>query len=211
METTSKISKFFENNPTHLYSAGSSIIDAGVTPDVIFYIKSGRVRMYDLSSSGYKLTLNILREGAFFALPWIYDNPNNFYFEALTDCKIIKSTIPKTKEFIINDPDLLNSFLHRLTLGFDGIFRRLSVHMSGTAEKRIITELLIEAWRFNKDDKGPKKIKISLNDLTSNTGLARETVSREISKMIDKKYIHKKGRTIFIDDIAQLEKVISEE
>lgn len=205
MDTLSKISKFFEEYDSYYYSSGSTIINANEVSKDIFYVKSGRVRMYGFAQSGYKLTLKILSTGSFFALPWIYDKPNNYGFEALTKCEIIKCKIPKVREFVSSNPDVMESILIRLTAGFDGIFKRLSIHMGGSAEKRVIIELLIEAYRFNKDEK-PVKIKISLNDLTSSTGLARETVSREISKLTDKKLLYKVGRTIYIEDIKLLEK-----
>ncbi len=116
METASKISKFFEQYDSHFYLQGSPIIDAGVHPEYIYYIKSGRVRMYDLSASGCKLTLNVLSVGAFFGLPWIYNRPNNYYFEALTDCEIIKCKVSKVKDFIDSNPDVIEDILIRLPL-----------------------------------------------------------------------------------------------
>lgn len=205
-EVKNKMVKFFDGYKTSLYSKGSLIVEAGETPDNMFFIKSGKVRMYDISSAGCKLTLNILGVNAFFALPWLYGHSNNYYFDSLENTEIIKCPIDDLRSFLDNNPDQLNEILRRLTNGFDGLFMRLSTHMGGTAEQRILTELLIETWRFNKDEPATKTVKISVNDLTATTGLARETVSREVSKLIDKGLIKKIGRTIYINDINILQK-----
>lgn len=203
-----KIINFFYRYSSHKYLKNSLIVEGDETPEFIFYIISGRVRMYDISPSGCKLTLNTLSSGSFFSLAWIYDHQNNYYFETINECEIIKCPIEDVRKFFDKNPDVIEDALKRITGGFDGLFKRLRTHMGGTAEYRIIVELLIEAWRFSKDEGKTKKIGISINDLTANTGLARETVSREVSKLIDDGMISKQGRTIYINDINKLEKIL---
>lgn len=203
-----KLERFFATYKSQRFQKNSLIVEADESPEFIFYIKSGRVRMYDISRSGCKLTLNTLNTGSFFSLAWIFGHQNNYYFEAIETCELIKAPIADIKEFLDKHPDVGQDALKRVTGGFDGLFKRLSTHMGETAEFRIIIELLIDAWRFSHEEGDTKKVGISINDLTSNTGLARETVSREISKLIDRNLISKKGRTIYINNIKELEAII---
>lgn len=200
-----KVNAFFDGYKSFEYQKGETVAEPSKNQPEIFYIKSGKVRMYDISKNGNKLTLNVLSTGAFFSLSWIYGSPNKFYFEALESSELIKCPISDAKKFIESNSDVAVNIISRLSNGFDGLFQRLSMHMGGTAEQRLIIELLIDAWRFSKAYKDCR-VNLSIAELSVNTGLARETVSRNIAKLSRKGLVYKKDKEYYIKDLNKLEK-----
>ena len=197
------VATFFDSYKTHQYVAGSVIVNNHETPEHVFFVRAGKVRMYDISSTGNKLTLNILAKGAFFSLAWVYGHENRFYFEAIEKCELTFCPLEDVRQFILRHPDVAVGIISRLSSGFDGLFLRLSASMGGTAEQRIIIEILIEAWRTHKNEYGVP-LQLNINNLAINTGLARETVSRKLSELVRKKLLLKKNK-YYVRDIKALE------
>jgi CRP-like cAMP-binding protein len=77
--------------------------------------------------------------------------------------------------------------------------------MSGEAYSRLVVELILEAKRFGSKPKNKKvRLRISESTLSEETGLTRETVSREMKKLKDKNLITLKRKKIIINNIDNL-------
>jgi CRP-like cAMP-binding protein len=115
-------------------------------------------------------------------------------------------------EFIKDNPDVMLDLLSRLYRGMDGLMGRVVHLMSGTAKSRLVYELIIECRRFgNKNADGSYTLKANESDFAAHTGLSRETVSREISKLKERDMIHFEGKEMVVTDISALEALLGSE
>lgn len=187
------------------YLKGDIIARAIGLPQEMFFVVSGKVGQYDISSSGNKIIMNTYGRDSFFSLSWLYGSSNEHYYEALEDCRIKIVSLQNAKEFFEKDRAIYDYYIGRIMRGLNGLYKRLSIHMTEDAQQRIVYELLLESDRFYKEITGVQKVlAIPISALSNSTGLTRETVSREISSLIKDGYIEKQGRAIVIKDIERL-------
>lgn len=180
-----KLNAFFADSDERLYRKGDIITFANQDPEAVLYLIEGIVEQYDVTPEGNKVVVNIYKPTSFFPMSWaINKTPNVYFFAALTDVKVKRTHPDKVALFIQQNPDVMFDLLSRVYIGTDGLLRRLVLAASGIAANRLIFELLIEGHRFGEDGSGTKKIvKIKQSSLAARSGLARETVSRELHKL----------------------------
>lgn len=204
-----KISKFFSTYKLRDIKKGEILIQGNTNPEHIFYLVEGLVKMYVISKNGNIIVLNIFKSGAFFPISLLVnDSPNPYYYESLTPVKIKATPNEKVLKFLKSNPDVLFDLLQRLYKGIDGLLLKLTFAMSSSARTRLITELITEAKRFGKTENKYYELDISINDLATTVGLARETVSREIKQLRNEKIISVKRRKIIIFSLKRLENEI---
>ena len=176
----------------------------------IFYIKKGFVRLYSLSSAGKELTLVLYKPGDFFPVVWTFTSqPSAYYFETLCDCEIIKAPKDKFINFVEENKGVLYEIIDHILQRFQVALRRMESLTFGNASARLASVLLIYASRFGvKQENTGIVIPIPLThkDIANLVGVARETVSIELKKFINKGIIQKTGRFLAVKDKKALEK-----
>lgn len=203
-----KLDRFFENQTEHKYEAREILIRADEEPSGVFYLVDGIVRMYAVSSQGEEVVINLYQPVSFFPMAWVLNNStSHYYFETLTQVTARKAARDEFLRFIKSEPEILLELLKRIYRGLDGYFSRMEYLMSGSAQARLITEILIYAKRFGvKKESGVEvEIKLTEKDLAAQTGVARETVSREIHKLKAKGFIKFDKNILTIKDLPGLE------
>lgn len=183
--THDKTNKLFASGVTKFYSQGDIIVFAGEAPTGVMLLTEGVVEQYDITSEGNKLTVNMFRPGAFFPMSWaITKAPNKYFFAAFSGVtmKVIDADV--AVQFLRENNDIAFDLLRRVYIGTDAIMSRLVLAASGVASERLIFELLTEAYRFGKmSDDSHALVRIKQISLAERSGLARETVGRELHKL----------------------------
>lgn len=181
-----KINTFFGKYKQHLYKKHHVLIQANQNPDAIYKVESGQVVQYDISEQGNKVIVNTYKNPAYFPMSWAVNRtPNIYNYQTVTDTIVRKAPAEEAITFIKANPDVLYELLSRVYLGREVMMRRMAHSMAGNAKTRLLFELLLEAQRFGQkhaDEKGII-VPIRVSDLADRTGLTRETVSRELSKL----------------------------
>lgn len=199
---------FFNKFELQSFAKGDKIIE----PDQdqrIFFLILGTVKMFSLSKEKAELTLNIYKPYALFPLSLILNKKRNKYtFSALTKVQGYFAPKKDFEFFVRNNPDVLFDLLKRIYLGLDGFFMRLEALLSGDAKLRVLTQLIIYARRFGTNSQNVITFDwhMTHQELASQTGLARESVSRQMKKLQDKGLIGYLGKKLFIYDFLKLEK-----
>lgn len=202
-----KLNRHFSKYELKKYRKGRIITLANQEPDGVSLIESGLVEQYDITPEGNKLTVNIYRPPAFFPMSWaINKTPNSYFFGALTDVELRQADADETVAFLKANPDVTFDLLSRVYKGTDALLRRLVLASSGMAASRLIFELLIEAYRFGVEGED-KTILITIKQsvLAARSGLARETISRELHKLEQENLISRTKQGIEIH-ASKLEK-----
>ncbi len=203
-----KNAAFFSKFRSHIYDKEDIIVQAGEAQEHVFYIESGKVVQYDIAPNGGELTLNTLAAGAFLSASWLFtaDHLSNFFYKSIEKTTIHVAPLQDVIEYMNANPDVALDLTARIARGSDGVLKRLSAQMSNSARTQLITELLLEAKRFPHPAKGGGvMIKLSINELSAKSGLARETVSRQLTKLYDEKLLVKQGSTFSIPNLHALE------
>lgn len=204
-----KLNAHFSNGETRHHPKGKILTFANQEPECITFLLDGIVEQYDITPEGNKITVNIFKPPAFFPMSWaINKTPNTYFFAALTDLTVKQADTESTVKFLQNNPDVTFDLLCRVYKGTDALLKRLVLAASGIASSRLIFELLIEAYRFGKDvttDQNQKIVKVRQSNLAARSGLARETVSRELHKLENEQLITRTKEGILLN-IDQLEK-----
>lgn len=181
------IDKIIETFPgsSHTYRKGTVLTQAHKDPRGVMLLLEGVVEEYDITPEGNKMTLNVFKPHAFFPMSWaINKTPNEYFFAAMSDVTIRYAPPEVVVAFLYDNPEVAFDLLSRVYRGTDALLKRLSLASAGVASHRLIFELLVEAYRFGTDAPNNKKhIKVRQSTLAARSGLARETVSRELHKM----------------------------
>jgi CRP/FNR family transcriptional regulator, cyclic AMP receptor protein len=207
-----KLDGFFAKYKSIGFMKGEPIIEADEDPGGVFYLVDGIVKEYSVNQEGVEVVLNLFKPNAFFPMPWVLNRkPIPHYFEGMTDGKVYKAPADDFLKFLKENPDVMLDLLRRIYKGMEGMWQRLEYSMSGSAYGKFVTELLIFAKRFGKSENGKVIIdlKIFEKDLASQTGIARETVSRLIGKLKEKELLSFENNTVVINNLDNLEKELS--
>jgi len=212
-ETTDKVHSRFSQYPLRSYPKGQLLVFADENPEYIFYIVEGRVRKYDVSYRGDEIIINVFQPPSFFPMSWaINKTPNNFFYKTETEVKLHAIPASDALQFLEENPDVALDLLSRLYKGLEGMYGRLVHLMSGTAKSRLLYELIIECRRFgNRQADGSYQLTSNEVDLAARSGLSRETVSRETTKIKDYGLVKLDKDGITITDITKLEKALGGE
>ncbi len=207
-EITLKIEEYFSQYNRRTYKKDQILIHAGDEPQHIYYLISGKVRQYDITYRGDEIILNIMKPGAFFPMQLALTKiPNKYFFVAETDIEVRVAPIDASVAFLKDNPDVMLDLLTRVYRGVDGLLGRMVELMSGSAQSRLIYELIVECRRFGEwAEDGSCFIAVNESDLAARAGLSRETVSREMQKIGKNGLIHISHSGILIKEPNELGK-----
>lgn len=207
-EVKDKLDQFFNKYKALNFSKGEPLIEADQNPGGVYYLVEGIVKEYSVNPEGVEVVLNLFKPNAFFPMPWVLNRkPIPHYFEGVKDGKVFKAPEDEFLNFLKQEPEILLDLLRRIYRGLEGMWERLEYSMSGSAYGKFITELLIFAKRFGRKDGLHTVIdfKVFEKDLASQSGIARETVSRLVGKLKDKGLINFENNTVKIYNLEKLE------
>lgn len=207
---TNKIEGFFAHYRVRKYSKGQILILNGDGTDYVFNLVAGKVKQYDITYRGDEIILNVFKPPAFFPMSLAINKTENPYiYEAETDIEVRQAPANEVVEFLQANPDVLYDLLGRVYRGMDGMMGRIVHLMAGSAKERLMYELLVECRRFGKKlPDGSCSLAINEKDLGSRAGLSRETVSREISRLIRDKYLVSKPGAITIRNLDEFQEYL---
>jgi CRP/FNR family transcriptional regulator, anaerobic regulatory protein len=196
-----KLNEHFSKYDLKSYAKGEILTLANHEPEGVLLLVSGLVEQYDITPGGNNLIVNIFKPPAFFPMSWAINHARNTYFYgALTDVELRQADADETVVFLKANPDVMFDLLSRVYKGTDALLRRLVVATSGAAVSRLMFELVIEAYRFGVEvDNKTVLIKLRQTALADRSGLARETVSRELRKLEQENLISRSKQGLVID------------
>ncbi len=203
-----KINQEFSKYPRRTYPRGQILVFADESPEHVFYLVEGRVREYDVSYRGNEIIVNIFKPTSFFPMSWVVNKtPNKYFYKTETPTVLHIVPVEAALAFVMSNPDVVLDLLSRVYKGMDGLLGRLVHLMSGTAQSRLIYELITGCYRFGEQTKdGSFILNASEVDIAARSGLSRETVSREMHKLKDEHLVSTAKGSISIKSIASLQK-----
>lgn len=205
---TSKLHKFFSKGRLFCYKKGETILRPGDTPQGVFLIKTGYVKLYSVCESGEELTLIIFKPEDFFPMMWTFNNtPNVYYLESMTTAEAWRAPKDKFLQFVRSNPDVLFELIGKILVRLGGFLSRMEYLVFGNAYQKVASILMICTERFGEKNDRDTVINIPLThkDIAMLVGMTRETVSIEIKNLERKGIIEYRGRLISVKDKGKLQ------
>lgn len=196
------IAEFAMQFPKHKYRAGETIFTSGSGLGSLYYLAEGFVKRSVHSLDGRELIVHIFKKDSVFPLFWaLFNEEQNINLTALSDAKV--HLIPKDAflNFIEQNPKELSELLRHMTLGIEGLAKRVEILSFDKADKKLAQALIYLSKHFGNN------FKFTHEELASLTGLSRERVSIEMKLIKESGAINYSRGNISIRDHAYLTEV----
>jgi CRP/FNR family transcriptional regulator len=198
---------FFSQFQLRTYKQGEMLIRADDDPQGIFCLTKGYVRQYIISDLGMELTLNILQPISYFPMIWaINSTPNVYYYEALTSVEVGRAPKQQVIEFIKDKPGLILELMSELLKRYTESLTRIEHLVFSDAYRRVISVLIYLAQHFGEKSGNHIVVKhrFTHQDIATLVGVARETVSIELTKLAKSELVEFVDRAMIFRDLTKL-------
>jgi CRP-like cAMP-binding protein len=194
---------------TRTLLANQVIIQENDWDSSVYFILEGWVKVCTYNADGKQVTLNILGKGELFGEMAVLDEaPRSTDVITLTPTLMGNMPARDFAELIHSEPlvgfNLLKLMMRRLRQVNRRCQRRESNSMSRVAD----TLLFLAEGEEIHDQTGTSIPKLAHHELSSISGLARETVSRVLIKLENKGLIVRNQQTLCIPNLQALERLI---
>jgi CRP-like cAMP-binding protein len=206
LSTHEAIDYFFKEHPVLQYRRGQVLILPGEGTDYAYYLVRGRMKVYDISYRGDEITIDLFKEPAIFPLSLILNNSSTRYiYEADSDIEIRRAPAAKTLTFLATHADMILDLLSHLYDRLDDVVDRMVHLVAHSAKNRIVHELIVMCHQLGEVQlDGGYSLAMTEKELGAKIGLSRETVSREIRGLKQRKLLAIHHKHIIINDLAKL-------
>jgi CRP-like cAMP-binding protein len=178
-------------------------------------LKKGIVKEYDISKQGNEQITWLINALEVFPFPWLMNSVPTvtYYYETVSDCEVYILKKEEYVELLENNKQFLYSELKRQANKENAQSRRLAAILNSKAENKLVNTFhyLIESYGI-VIKKGSTKVDITLThqDIANLTGLTRETVSKELSKLKRKGIISQiNSRDNYTVNLGKLNELLS--
>ncbi|MEE6187670.1 Regulator of RpoS [Mycovorax composti] len=187
------------NREAYDYRKKQILYNEGQRPKAVYYIKSGKVKIYKTNEDGKEFITNILGAGDFLGYTYILENlPYKETAETLEDAEIM--IIPKEEflSLISSNIQVAQQFIHLMSSNVLEKEEALLNLAYNTLRKKVAYQLTVMLDKFKSETPGTNEIRLSRDTLAQVTGIATESLIRTLSDFKSEKLIDIKGTTIII-------------
>ncbi len=206
---------FLSKYPVKTFEKGQLILCEGEVPASAYIVKTGIIKMYNLTSRGEEKPMALAL--AYDAVPfgWLFGKFKHaiYYYEAFTDTKAYVVPPEDYRNFILNNHDALQQAFHHTADMYIGSLMRINALEYSKASEKVVHMLHYLCFRYGRDVKEDVvKILIPLThqDLANFLGLTRETTGIELKKL-EKKGIITYNHQNYIVQTDKLNELLDEE
>lgn len=183
-----------------------SIYFEGEYPNVLYFLKSGKVKTFRLHEDAKEYITGILTEGDYFGyLPILERRPYDECAVALKDTEVFKISKKDFLDLIQKNRDVAANFIKLISNDLIEREQKLLSLAYDSVRKRTANALIELESKIQEDQ--PKYIDVLRSDLASMVGTASESVIRTLSDFKEEGLIEMRGKEILIKNQRGLEKI----
>ena len=181
----------FAYTSTNKYPKNTAIINEGDKTDLIYLIRSGRVRVFLRSEDGKRADINVLEAGDYFGEMVLDEGLRSASVVTLEPTEL--SVIPQSvfRGFVRRNPDFAMQVILKLILRARGLLQNVKSLALLDVYGRV-ARVLLELARL-EDNQLVIKEKQSAQAIAHRIGTSRESVSRTLKELVNNGYIHIDG------------------
>jgi CRP/FNR family cyclic AMP-dependent transcriptional regulator len=174
----------------------SPIINEGEKTNLVYLIRSGRVKVFLRGQDGKKVDINVLQEGDFFGEMALDEGLRSASVMTMAPSRL--SVIPQSafRAFLVENPDFAMRVILKLILRTRGLLQSVRSLALLDVYGRVARTLL-ELATLENDDLVIND-KPSAQDIAYLIGTSRESVSRTLKDLADGGYIQVDGKKMTI-------------
>lgn len=180
--------EFCEKYPIRLIKKGRPLFYQGEIPRSALFIKSGVVKLYNISTGGEEKIVGYEGHDGLLPSEWLFSrSPVSLYYcDTFVDCEVF--SIPKDDllEFINSNKDVSLTLLDRYISMYIGSTMHLHALEQLRSGDKLLHILQYLVLRFGKEvsrNKYQIPLRLTHQEIANLVGLTRETVSTEIGKL----------------------------
>lgn len=207
------IANFFAPLRRLRYKKGEIILRPDNLSPGVNFVEKGHIKVYSITEDGNEKTHIIFKSGAIFPLLWVFKDINrDVYYEALDEVLLKKATKEDFIDFINGNLGAMRELVGKMLTTLDVYVDRIEELEYQRSYPRLISSLLTFIKHFGR--KVGKTILIDVplthRDIGSSINMTRETVSRDMEKLINKKIIAYKRHLIVVRNLDRLKQELAE-
>lgn len=188
------LSEFVRRYPIKIFKKNETLIFQDDQPDVVYYIKSGFVKGYDIDSQGTEQLLWLGSSGDFVPLAWVFEAEATvpYFFSAIGDVEAYTIRRSELRAFLFENHAALLEVTSELAIRLTNTFHHLNAVEKAKAEERILYGLFFLSTRFSdfaRQTVREVSLPLTHQDIANLIGLSRETVTQELKKLKDAGYV----------------------
>jgi CRP/FNR family transcriptional regulator len=168
----------------------------------LFFVKKGKVRLYQLNVEGKQFTSDILSEGNVFGeMDVISFGTREHYIEAMEECHICTIDSARFEEFIAHRPRFLMSLMQVLSDRIQSMSQLAQNLAIGNLHDKILCVLLKLSDQLgvkNEDNYYKINVQLSHQEIANLIGASREAVTVALQELVKAEMIQTGFRTIYI-------------
>lgn len=192
------------------YQKGEVIFMEGDPGEAVYYIKSGKIKLYKTSLEGREVTLNILGPGSIFAEVTMF---NNLEYPAtamvLEDVLVGMIRNDDLEKIVRENGNIALSLIKELNRRLYYAQVKIKDMALHDVNGRVAKVLLDLAYRYGKKNSRGIQIdlKMTKTEIANIVGTSRETVSRSLSQLKSDEIIDMQGKLVYIKSLEDLEEL----
>lgn len=179
---------FLKGYPVHSYNKGEVILQQYERCDVVYIVKSGIVKTYNLTANGEEKSIALSLNDEIFPTNNVFFSRQRteYFYEALTSCSLYTVPSQDFARHLRDDQAILFQFTRQLAQQAVDYQMHINALEQSKATQKVLYTLFFLAHRFGKGI-GLDSIKIQVpftqQDMANYMGLARETTAIELKKL----------------------------
>lgn len=208
--------EFFHQGRKQVYQKGEIILRAGDTPQGMYLIETGYVKIYALSKQGTEHTHVFYLPGDIFPMIWAFkDATRHVYYQATQETVVWLVSRNDFRAFADTHAHIAVALLERAIDMFRLYAGRIDNLLYSNSHERTAYCILSFVDRFGerqKNDSWLITLPMTHQDIANSINLSRETVSRCMERLQRKGIVtYDPQRHIIVQDLAKLTNIIGED
>lgn len=175
--------------PLRQIKKGRPILYQGEIPQSIFFVKSGVIKIYNITATGEEKTVGYESSDGLMPLECLFGRSpvSLYYYDTFTDCQV--HSVPKNDllQFINESPELGAVLLNRSISLYISSTIHLHALEQSKARDKLLYILQYLVMRFGKQvntDEALIELRLTHQEIANLIGITRETASTEIGRLM---------------------------
>lgn len=196
-----------EHKHTRIFQRGEHVFDQGASPEGIYCINSGKIKLSQASSDGKETIVRIASAGDVLGHRSLFSNENYTAtasaLEEATVCFIDKDSIYR---LIKEEPKISLALIQKLSTEMGASQNRQTSLAQRSVKERFAELLLTLNKTYGRDEKEGRlvDIKLTREEMASMIGSTNETTTRLITEFKERGLIHTEGKALYIRNLSGL-------
>ncbi|HTE57820.1 MAG TPA: Crp/Fnr family transcriptional regulator [Verrucomicrobiae bacterium] len=195
---------FLKTLITKRFRQGNILIYQGEVPRNAYIVKSGIVKLYNITPQGDERIATFKLQGDIFPTTWSFDKgPTAFYYyEAQTDGEMYVVPTEEFRDYINKNHEALQAVANHYLGNYAGALMRITALEQPKAADKVLYTLYYLMQVYGREMlKGSYRIEMQLTQqmIADLIGLTRETTAAELVKLKKKGILRYRGREYTIN------------